>query len=109
MYELRILRRLPRPLAQAMLRGWSNAPNAGSIGVGPRPRQRAQIARLLNPFGISPGTIRFPDDCTAKGYYLNAFADAFVRYLPPENVTPSQPKGFCGAPPGFKTVTGERV
>jgi putative DNA primase/helicase len=55
-----------------------------------RPISKAQAARLLKPFGISPKTIRVADRPTAKGYYLAAFEDAFARYLPFQNVTPSQ-------------------
>jgi putative DNA primase/helicase len=40
-----------------------------------------QIARLLAPFGIAPGTIR-TETTTIKGYRLSSFRDAFARYLP---------------------------
>jgi hypothetical protein len=40
-----------------------------------------QLARLLRPFGITPGTVRL-DTETAKGYSVEAFADAFARYTP---------------------------
>lgn len=41
-----------------------------------------QIAMLLEPFGIRPGTIRV-DDKTPKGYKRSDFEDVFTRYLPP--------------------------
>jgi hypothetical protein len=49
----------------------------------------AALARMLRPFGIVPGTVRSGGQ-TAKGYMLESFEDAFSRYLPPEDVTPSQ-------------------
>jgi hypothetical protein len=45
------------------------------------------LARFVKPFGIKSGTIRLDGEKTAKGYYLAAFDDAFVRYLPSQNVT----------------------
>jgi len=48
------------------------------------------LAKLLDPFGIVPGTIRIGHE-TPKGYQSSAFDDAFSRYLPPENATPPQP------------------
>lgn len=42
-----------------------------------------QLARLLRPFGITSGTVRVDASSTAKGYHLEAFADAFSRYTPP--------------------------
>lgn len=57
-----------------------------------RPITKARLARMLAPLHISPGTVRLADGRTAKGYYRSVFDDAFARYLPPENVTPSQPQ-----------------
>ncbi len=45
-----------------------------------RPITKPQLARLLRPFHISPGTIRLPDGRTPKGYHRAAFADAVERY-----------------------------
>jgi putative DNA primase/helicase len=42
-----------------------------------------QLARLLRPFGIVPGTVRTEVDRTAKGYRSEDFNDAFARYTPP--------------------------
>jgi hypothetical protein len=48
------------------------------------------IARLLEPFGIAPRTVRDGDQ-TFKGYARETFEDAFARYLPARPlVTPSQ-------------------
>ena len=47
-----------------------------------RPISPAGIARLLKPYGITPGTIRIGEE-TARGYLRSAFEDAFSRYLPP--------------------------
>jgi len=55
-----------------------------------KPITKAQLARLLKPFGISSGTIRLPDGRTPKGYHLASFADAFARYLPLESATTPQ-------------------
>jgi putative DNA primase/helicase len=71
-----------------------------------KPISKAQIARLLKPLGISSGTIRLSDGHTAKGYYRRVFDDAFIRYLPPENVTPSQPQDFRGLEAHLKTSHG---
>lgn len=45
------------------------------------------LARLLKPYSISPENIRIGEQ-VAKGYRLQSFADAFERYLPPENHAP---------------------
>jgi putative DNA primase/helicase len=64
-------------------------PEYGRAG---RPVTPNQVARLLRPFGVQPGTIRLPEGGTLKGYYLASFADAFARYLPspPENPPPNR-------------------
>ena len=46
-----------------------------------------QLAKLLEPFGVTFGTIRTTDG-TIKGYKLEDFGDAFARYLDPPPVTP---------------------
>jgi hypothetical protein len=43
-----------------------------------------QLARLLRPFGIEPGTIR-DGKRTGKGYRRESFLDAWERYLPGED------------------------
>jgi hypothetical protein len=40
------------------------------------------LARLLEPFGIRPGSIRLEDNRVLRGYQLSHFQDAFERYLP---------------------------
>ncbi len=74
-------------------------PEYGRAG---KPISAAQIARLLKPFTISPGTVRMGAE-TAKGYKLSTFKEAFLRYLPPtppiQNVTPSQPSVTAGLSP----------
>jgi hypothetical protein len=56
-----------------------------------KPITAAALARLLGPFGITPGTKRKPHgSATFKGYLLTDFTDAFESYLPNETVTPSQ-------------------
>jgi putative DNA primase/helicase len=47
-----------------------------------KPITPRQLARLLAPFGIAPGTIRTGVDNTPKGYSVPQFLDAFGRYLP---------------------------
>jgi hypothetical protein len=44
---------------------------------------KPQLAHLLAPFGISPINIRVGQE-VVKGYERDAFADAWLRYLPPE-------------------------
>jgi hypothetical protein len=45
-----------------------------------RPMSKTQLAAALRPFRIHPTTIR-EGTITAKGYYRDAFADAWNRYL----------------------------
>ncbi len=47
-----------------------------------KPITQNQLARLLNPFGITPKGVRFGQK-TPRGYYRDDFEDAFSRYLPP--------------------------
>lgn len=49
-----------------------------------RPMTPPQLARVLAPFGIRPTTIRVPGQPPAKGYYRDAFAETWTRYLPAE-------------------------
>jgi Protein of unknown function (DUF3631) len=44
-----------------------------------KPISKVQLARILKPFRISPGTVRLDDGITAKGYHKSAFEDAFAR------------------------------
>jgi len=64
-----------------------------------KPISKNQIAHLLKPFNIRPGTIRIGTE-TSKGYRLSQFAEAFARYLPSRNDTTSQAVEFqdSGAP-----------
>jgi hypothetical protein len=43
------------------------------------------LARLLKPYDIAPKTIRFTSELK-NGYYRAAFADAWSRYLSPDEV-----------------------
>jgi putative DNA primase/helicase len=52
-----------------------------------KPITPVQLARLLKPYMIVPNTIRL-GATTAKGYALDAFEDAFERYLPPPVMEP---------------------
>jgi hypothetical protein len=47
-----------------------------------KPISQNQVARLLKPFGIVPGSIRLPDKSTPKGYLLKQFIEAFASYVP---------------------------
>jgi Protein of unknown function (DUF3631) len=62
-----------------------------------KPITQRQLARLLDCFGIVPGTIRMDSGKTPKGYYVASFEDAFGRYLAPaspfSSATTPQPLG----------------
>jgi putative DNA primase/helicase len=81
-----------------------------------KPISKTQVANLLNPFSVTPSTVR-RGDRTDKGYKLEDFTDLFERYLcaekgthaqhPPfQTVTPSQAKDTAGFRPNH-TVTLE--
>lgn len=54
-----------------------------------KPIGQAQLASVLKPFGIIPGTVRI-GKATPKGYERTAFAEAWSRYLPaPEDASPA--------------------
>ncbi len=48
-----------------------------------KPITPPQLASALAPFGVRPTTIRPPAGNPVKGYYREAFEDAWTRYLPP--------------------------
>ena len=54
-----------------------------------KPIGQAQLASVLKPFGIIPGTVRI-GKATPKGYERTAFAEAWSRYLPAPR-TPLRP------------------
>jgi putative DNA primase/helicase len=54
-----------------------------------KPMTAPQLANALRPFGVRPGTIRVPGTDTAKGYYREAFTEAWARYLPGETPFPA--------------------
>jgi Protein of unknown function (DUF3631) len=43
---------------------------------------KAQLARLLAPFGIRPTIVHRSRTQVSRGYLAGDFADAFARYLP---------------------------
>lgn len=55
-----------------------------------KPLTSRQLSGLVKPFGVNSKSIRFPSGHNAKGFMRKDFEDAFTRYLPDENVTPSQ-------------------
>jgi hypothetical protein len=57
---------------------------------GGKPISQNALARLLRPFNIKPGTVRFESE-TLKGYKRADFEDVFERYGAAPTVTPSQP------------------
>ena len=72
-----------------------------------KPVSQNQLARLLRPLGIVSGTIRTASG-TSKGYHLEAFREAFDRYLP--SLGASKPckrhnADEMGTSGGFQTVT----
>lgn len=52
-----------------------------------KPISQRQVAGLLKPYEIKPGTIRLNDDSTPKGYLSEWFTDVFSRLY-----TPSSPR-----------------
>ena len=75
-----------------------------------------RIAKWLKPFDIRPQTIRRADGTSLKGYKIEAFEDAFSRYLTSHPSHPSHPipsKGNTGSgnrygdPPVTDTKTPE--
>src|SRR5215470_1871489 len=46
------------------------------------PLTKAQLARLLVPFGIRPTIVHRSRTQVSRGYLASDFADAFARYLP---------------------------
>jgi putative DNA primase/helicase len=80
----------------------------GKLEERPWPEWRAgkpitppQLANALRPFGIRPGTIRTGTD-TAKGYYREAFAEVWSRYLAG---TPTTASSAATGSAGRHTVT----
>lgn len=77
--ELQVDRIAGADLLSALLadeeRPWATF-NAG------KPLSQVQLARRLSTFGIPSRSVRLPDGRTPKGYPIEAFADAFARYLP---------------------------
>jgi hypothetical protein len=64
-----------------------------------RPLSKNQLAWLLRPLRVSPGTIYFDSGSIAKGYKRSAFDDAFARYTPSQNVRTLGPQDSCGVGP----------
>jgi hypothetical protein len=76
-------RHLVETLAQRDDRPWSEMRGGHPITV-------RRIAKMLQPFGVHPRTVRSGGE-TFKGYCLEDFADVFDRYLPPNPSQASQP------------------
>ena len=74
-----------------------------------RPLTVRGLARLLNPYDVTPGSVRLPDGTTPKGYYRAAFADAWSRYVRPSpvrNATSPQADNGAGFLDSSKRHTG---
>lgn len=52
-----------------------------------KPMTAPQLARALAPFGVRSAVLRIGGD-VARGYYREAFEEAWERYLPPETPAP---------------------
>jgi putative DNA primase/helicase len=65
---------------------------------GDKPITQRQLARLLEPFDIKPKQVRIGAKSN-KGYKLEDFADAFLRYPPVRSETSKQSKDSAGLRP----------
>ncbi len=77
------MKRLADELAALEERPWSQM-------RGGKPLTTSYLGKLLRRFGVKPSTVRFGPN-TEKGYRLERFRDAFLRYLPGTPVTPVTP------------------
>jgi putative DNA primase/helicase len=73
-----------------------------------KPITPRQIAKLLEPFEVKPGTVRNATG-TAKGYKLEDFSDAFTRYVTNVSVTPSQLNDIRGLQTDGAVTAASRV
>jgi hypothetical protein len=76
--ERRVDRLASAALIQALI-GLDDRP--WSEWRGARPLSTNNLAKLLDPYGINPQTIRTSSSDTPKGYLFSQFEDAFARYL----------------------------
>ena len=69
-------------------------------GRSQKPMSKNGLARLLSRFEIRPGTIRFDNGATPKGYTRDQFSEAFSSYIPEDTpittATPPQPVETLG-------------
>jgi len=72
-----------------------------------KPITARHIASLLKPFGISPASIRPKGEKTARGYYLSAFEDSFLSYLPPIDPTQQHNPQETAPNDGFQSDTSD--
>lgn len=77
----------------------------GEYGRVRKPISKVQLANLLRPLGVSPGTVRIGTS-TAKGYRLDQFTDVFARYTPTETSHRHNPQN-SGPNRGFRNVTSD--
>jgi hypothetical protein len=70
-----------------------------------KPLTPRHLAKLLEPYGIRPKTVRQQDKSTPKGYEVSDFLDAFKRYLKP-SATPAE---SCLTPSGGLTTNTSEV
>jgi len=78
-FEREAVDRLPSAELVKALNALEEAPWGDLRG---RPLDKPKLARLLRPYGVRPTTIRVGTD-TPRGYPIEAFADAWGRYIPP--------------------------
>jgi hypothetical protein len=64
----------------------------GEYGRQRKPITPRQLASLLRPFGIAPGTIRESETSTPKGYRRDQFEEPWARYLAQSATTPQASK-----------------
>jgi hypothetical protein len=74
-----------RSLATDLTGPWADYKHGKPIG-------QAQLARLLKPFGLIPGSVRI-GTATPKGYERKSFEEAWSRYLPAPGDAPSARDG----------------
>ncbi|EWM14601.1 hypothetical protein KUTG_04905 [Kutzneria sp. 744] len=60
-------------------------PEAPWSEIGPNGLSAVKLGKLLAEFDIRPATLRFPEGGQAKGYQSTDFADAWSRYLAPDD------------------------